>query len=127
MAKTFMEMVGEAETMVSAVSPSDVSDTALIVDVRDRTDIAATGIVPGALAISLGTLGFKGDVTMPEEMQHPELGDHDQEIVVTCTIGAMAALGAKLLTDLGYKNVTYMEGGTVAWKEAGFDVDEFTP
>ena len=83
--------------------------------------------MPGALAISLGTLGFKGDVTMPEEMQHPELGDHDREIVVTCTIGAMAALGAKLLADLGYTNVTYMEGGTVAWKEAGLDVDEFTP
>lgn len=126
MAKTFMDMVGEAKAEVAAVDPADVSETALIVDVRDRSDIAATGIIPGALAISLGTLGFKGDVTMPEEMQHPELGDHDQEIVVTCTMGAMAALGAKTLTDLGYNNVTFMEGGTSAWKEAGLEVNEFT-
>ena len=126
MAKTFMEMVGDAQTQVSGVHASEVPETALVIDVRDRTDIAATGIVPGALAISLGTLGFKGDVTMPEEMQHPELGDHDREIVVTCTIGAMAALGAKTLQDLGYTNVTYMDGGTLAWKEAGLEVDAFT-
>lgn len=126
MAKTFMEMVGEAQSQVAGVPAAGVSETALIVDVRDRADIEATGIVPGALAISLGTLGFKGDVTMPEEMQHPELGDHDREIVVTCTIGAMAALGAKTLQDLGYTNVTYMEGGTLAWKEAGLEVDTFT-
>ncbi len=126
MAKTFMEMVGEAQEHTSAVTASDVPETALVIDVRDRADIAKTGIIPGALAISLGTLGFKGDVTMPEEMQHSELGDHDREIVVTCTIGAMAALGAKTLQDLGYTNVTYMEGGTLAWKEAGLDTDEFT-
>lgn len=126
MAKTFMEMVGEAQGHVSGVAASEVPETALVIDVRDRGDIAATGIIPGALAISLGTLGFKGDVTMPEEMQHPELGDHDREIVVTCTMGAMAALGAKTLQELGYNNVTYMDGGTVAWKEAGLDTDEFT-
>ncbi len=127
MAKTFMDMVDEAKAHVDGINAPDVSETALIIDVRDRGDIAATGIIPGALAISLGTIGFKGDVTMPEDMQHPELGDHDREIVVTCTIGAMAALGAQTLQDLGYTNVTYMEGGTLAWKAAGLDVDEFTP
>jgi len=127
MPKTFMDMVGEAKAQVGSVEATNVSETALIIEVRDRADIAATGIIPGALAISLGTLGFKGDTTMPEEMQHPELGDHDCEIVVTCAVGAMAALGAKTLQDLGYRNVSYLEGGTVAWNEAGLDVDEFTP
>lgn len=126
MAKTFMEMVGEAKANTTGVASADISETALIIDVRDRDDIAATGIIPGALAISLGTLGFKGDATLPADMQHPELGDHDREIVVTCTIGAMAALGAQTLQDLGYTNVTYHEGGTRAWKEAGMDVDTFT-
>lgn len=127
MAKTFMEMVGEAQAATSSVAPTGVNERALIVDVRDREDIAATGIIPGALTVSLGTLGFKADVTMPEEMQHPELGEHDREIVVTCTMGAMAALGAQTLQELGYTRVAYMEGGTVAWKEAGLDVDEFRP
>jgi len=94
--------------------------------VRDAADIAATGIVPGAVAISLGTLGFKADTTMPAEMQHPELGDHDRPIVVTCTLGAMAALGAKMLDDMGYTNVTYMDGGTTGWIEAGNAVADFS-
>ncbi len=126
MAKTFMESVQEAQSQVEGVAPTEVSEQALIIDVRDKDDIAASGIVPGAVAISLGTLGFKGDVTMPEELQHPELGDHDREIVVTCTLGAMAALGGKLLQDMGYTNVKYMEGGTNGWKDAGRSVDDFS-
>ena len=125
MAKTFMETVGEAKAQVEGVVPADVSKDALVIDVRDRADIAKSGIMPGAEAISLGTLGYKADVTLPEEMQHPALGDHDREIVVTCTLGAMASLGAKLLQDMGYKNVKYVDGGTNAWKEAGLPVDDF--
>ncbi len=125
MAKTFMESVQEAKAQVDAVAPADVPEGALVIDVRDAADIKAGGIIPGAVPISLGTLGFKGDVTMPAEMQHPELGDHDREIVVTCALGAMASLGGKLLEDMGYNNVRYVEGGTEGWKQAGLDVDSF--
>ena len=121
-----MESVAEAKAHVDAVSPGEVSESALIIDVRDAADIAGTGIVPGAEAISLGTLGFKADTTMPAEMQHAALGDHDREIVVTCALGAMASLGAKMLDDMGYTNVKYMDGGTMGWIDAGKSVDEFT-
>lgn len=125
MAKTFMEFVQEAQAQVDAVAPAEVPEGALVIDVRDAADIKAGGTIPGAVPISLGTLGFKGDVTMPAEMQHPELGDHDREIVVTCTLGAMASLGGKLLKDMGYNNVRYVEGGTEGWKQAGLDVEYF--
>ncbi len=125
MAKTFMESVQEAKGQVAAVAPADVPEGALVIDVRDAADIKAGGIIPGAEAISLGTLGFKGDVTMPAEMQHPSLGDHDREIVVTCALGAMASLGAKLLQDMGYNNVRYVDGGTQGWKDAGLAVEDF--
>jgi len=125
MAKNWKDTVAEAQAQVSAVAPADVSDSALVLDVRDAADIANTGIIAGAIPISLGTLGFKADPSMPEEMQHPELGDLNREIAVTCTVGAMASLGAKLLEDMGYTNVTYIEGGTNGWKEAGRDVDDF--
>ena len=125
MAKTFMESVQEAKAQVGSVAPGDIPDNALVIDVRDAADIAASGIMPGAVPISLGTLTFKADVTVPPELQHPELGDHDREIVVTCAVGAMASLGAKLLQDMGYQNVRYLEGGTNGWKEAGRPVDVF--
>ena len=131
MSKTFMGMVKEAKGEVKSVSPADLkaemnsSENLLVIDVRDAADIAAGGIIPGGVAISLGTLGFKADPSMPEVMQHAELGDFDRPIAVTCTLGAMAALGGKLLQDMGYTNVTYVEGGTNGWKDAGLDVDDF--
>ena len=126
MATTFMEMVEAAKAETKAVTPQVMQNSdALIIDVRDASDIAATGIVPGAVPISLGTLGYKADVTLPQEMQHPELGDHDREIIVTCKVGAMASLGAKQLQDMGYKNVSYVDGGTMAHIEAGLPVEAF--
>ncbi len=132
MAKTFKDMVGEAQSEVQSVTPAeakahiDSDENLLVIDVRDAADIANSGIMPGAAAISLGTLGYKADPTMPEAMQHPELGDVDRPIMVTCTIGAMASLGGKLLQDMGYTNVKYVAGGTNGWKDAGYDVDQFT-
>ena len=131
MSKTFMDMVREAKGEVKSISPADLQaemgkdQKMLVIDVRDAADIAADGIIPGAAAISLGTLGFKADPSMPEPMQHAELGDFDRPIAVTCTMGAMASLGGKLLQDMGYTNVTYVEGGTNGWKDAGLNVDEF--
>lgn len=131
MAKTFMDMVKEAREDLESISPADAmaaveaDPNTLIIDVRDAADIEANGIIPGAVAISLGTLGYKGDVTLPQEMQHPELGDHDRPIITTCFIGAMASLGAKTLKDLGYTNVKYVEGGTNGYVDAGFKTTDF--
>ena len=36
----------------------------------------------------------------------------------------MAALGAQALKEMGFTNVTYMEGGMRAWKEAGLPTIE---
>ncbi len=36
----------------------------------------------------------------------------------------MAALGASTLKEMGFTNVTYMDGGMKAWKEAGLPTME---
>ncbi|MQF94857.1 MAG: rhodanese-like domain-containing protein [SAR202 cluster bacterium] len=33
-------------------------------------------------------------------------------------------MGAQILQDMGINNVTYMEGGMEAWKQAGFPTKE---
>jgi len=33
-------------------------------------------------------------------------------------------VGAQILQEMGFSNVTYMEGGMEAWKEAGFPTKE---
>ena len=131
MAKTFMEMVREAQSAVEAIEPEDLKakldrgEEVLVIDVRDVIDIVEGGSIPGAVAISLGTLGYKADPSMPEGMRHEALGDFDQQIATTCFVGAISSMGAKLLQDLGYTNVTYVKGGTSGWSSAGFDIADF--
>jgi len=33
-------------------------------------------------------------------------------------------VGAQILTEMGFTNVTYMEGGMEAWREAGLPTKE---
>lgn len=131
MARTFMQMVSEAKAEVTMISPTEAqqqmqNDTSTVmVDVRDAADIAGTGIIPGAIHVSLGTMTFKADNQVPESYQDARLQDRDQPVIVTCAIGAMASLGGKLLQDMGFNNVKVLEGGTIAWKEAGLATDAF--
>lgn len=133
MARTFMDSVQEAQAQVSGISPKDLFEAwrddpdMMVIDVRDEKDITETGIMPGAVPISLGTLGYKGDETLPEKFWDDRLIDHKEKpIVVTCLMGSMASLGAKQLQDMGYSDVRYVKGGTLGWKEAGYEVAVFS-
>jgi rhodanese-related sulfurtransferase len=126
MAKTFQQMVSEAMGEVPTISPAEArkrmqqNPQTLVVDVRDAADINATGIIPDALNISLGTLTYKADNQVEEAWREPALRDRNRPIITTCEIGPMGALGGKLLKDMGFANVSILEGGTQAWKDAGF-------
>jgi rhodanese-related sulfurtransferase len=124
MAKTFMQIAEEAMAEVDGISAEEVQqrmqqDTnALLVDVRDAADIPSTGLVPGGLNISLGMLPVKADLELPEQLREPGLQDRSRQIITTCQLGPNAARGAKLLQDMGFTNVAYMDGGMAAWKAA---------
>jgi rhodanese-related sulfurtransferase len=125
MAKTFRQMVAEAREGTPMVSPAETDrrmreeQNTLVVDVRDAQDLAGTGIIPGALNVSLGTLPIRADQEMPEAMRNTELQDRDRPIITTCGGGGQASLAAKLLKDMGFQNVSILEGGTNGWKQAG--------
>ncbi|HEY7747354.1 MAG TPA: rhodanese-like domain-containing protein [Aestuariivirgaceae bacterium] len=126
MPKTFNQMVSEALGEVPTISPTEArrqleqNPNTLVVDVRDATDINSTGIIPNAMNISLGTLTFKADSEVDESWREPALRDRNRPIITTCEMGPMGALGGKLLKDMGFANVSILEGGTQAWKDAGF-------
>jgi rhodanese-related sulfurtransferase len=124
--KTFPQMVTEALAQVPTISPAEASqmmksnpDT-LVIDVRDAADIAATGMIPGAVNISLGTLTYKADNQVPPEWRDANLANRSRQIITVCYSGEMGALAAKLLKDMGFTNVSALKGGTVAWKAAGY-------
>ena len=80
-------------------------------------------MAPGGVNISLGMLPVKADQELPEEWRDPRLQDRSRQLIITCQTGANAARGAKLLKDMGFTNVSLMDGGMQAWKAAGLPTE----
>lgn len=129
MAKSFLEMVAEAKAEVSGLSPQEAqaraqqNPNALVIDVRQAEDIAETGAIPGSINVPLGVLAIKADQELPAAITDARLQDRDQEVIVTCAAGGQASLGAKTLKDMGFTNVSYVDGGTRGWKAAGLPTE----
>jgi rhodanese-related sulfurtransferase len=130
MAKTFGQMVAEALAQVPTVGPTAAKTrlqqdpTVLVIDVRDAAEVAQTGTPPGAMNISLGSLTYKADNEVPEDWREPALQNRSRPIITTCILGPMGALGGKLLHDMGFANVSILEGGVQAWIDAGFPIEK---
>ena len=122
-------MVGEAREHVPGVTSAKAREkiqenpNTLVIDVQDAKDAGACGLIPSSLNISLGMLGIRADLELPEQMRESELADRNRPVLVTCGAGGQAALGAYLLHQMGFTDVSYIEGGTTAWKNAGYEVN----
>ena len=114
-----------ANAAVPKITPAQAKEMiakgdTLVVDVRDGTEVAASGKVVGAVHISRGLLEFKAD---PEAPTHDKNFSKDKNIVLYCGSGGRAALAGKLLKDLGYEKVFNM-GGFKDWADSGGPVDK---
>ncbi|WP_088013488.1 rhodanese-like domain-containing protein [Gottfriedia acidiceleris] len=129
MAITFKQMVAEARNNVQGISSADAREKinanpeTLVIDVQDAADAGACGLIPSSLNISLGMLPIRADLELPEHLREPKLADRNRPVLVTCGAGGQASLGAYLLKKMGFTDVAYIDGGTAAWKAAGFDVE----
>ena len=98
MPMTAKELLDAAHAAVPKVSGKDaqamVANGAVIVDVRDGTEVAATGKAEGALHIPRGSLEFKacpGSPTADKNLSP------DKTVILHCAGGGRAALAGKLL------------------------------
>jgi glyoxylase-like metal-dependent hydrolase (beta-lactamase superfamily II) len=86
----------------------------LLIDVREPEEfVGDLGHVQGALPVPLDAL----------DRRLPKLAGYvDREIVVVCRAGARSASAAAMLQRAGFARVANLEGGMLAWAEAGLPV-----
>ena len=82
-----------------------------IIDVRP-SDQYQKAHIPGAISLPLSELG-EDLSALPADLSTP--------ILSVCQRGNASLPGLLFLKSLGYRNVRSMTGGTLAWREKGFD------
>ena len=123
--KSAKSIVQEAMASVPAISVEEAmalsgSDAHVFVDLRDGTEQAKTGRIPGAVASSRGMMEFHLD---PESPIHNPAFNQDKTYVFYCASGGRSAMAAKVALEMGLHPVLNMSGGFGAWSKAGGAVE----
>jgi rhodanese-related sulfurtransferase len=124
MAITYKDMVLAANAVVPAITARDAAKLvetagAVLVDVRDGTELQATGKAKGALAIPRGSLESRAD---PESPNYNQALRKDRPVILYCAGGGRAALAGKTLCEMGYTEVRNL-GGFRDWVAGGGDIE----
>ena len=109
-----------ADTAAPRITPAQAGEminkgSALVVDLRDASDLKTGGKVAGALHVSRGMLAFRADPDMP---YHDENFSKDRVVILYCASGRSSEGGCKLLKDMGYCEV-YDLGSFENWVASG--------
>ena len=100
-------------TVAQAKTNIDKGAYKVILDVREEKEFRA-GHIPGAMNVQRGLLEFQVSGKIP---------DKSTPLLVYCKTGGRGVLAGQTLQNMGYKNVTNMDGGWVAWEKAGYPVE----
>jgi rhodanese-related sulfurtransferase len=104
---------------VDAAQAKQIHDEGgLLVDIRPAAQRAEFGEIPGALIVERNNLEWRLDPGGSHRI--PEAEDPDRPVVIVCQEGYASSLAAASVLQAGRTVVTDLDGGFVAWQEAGF-------
>ncbi len=120
--KHMMEAANAAVPKISAAEAREkvAKGNTLLLDIRDGTEVQASGKAAGAIHVSRGLLEFRAD---PDSPTHDKNFSREKVVLIYCASGGRAALAGKLLKDMGYNEV-YNIGGFKDWCECGGAIEK---
>jgi rhodanese-related sulfurtransferase len=90
---------------------------AVLVDIREDHQRERDGLVPGAVVVPRNVLEWR---CAPEsEWRDDRVSDPARVLVLICHEGYQSSLAAATLQQLGLPLATDVDGGFLAWREAG--------
>ncbi len=108
----YPDLLARIKASITEISPSSAaekSDSAVLVDVRERDEWDA-GHLPGAVHVPRSFIESRIASVVP---------DPGAPVILYCASGNRSAFAAKTLEELGYTNVSSLAGGFSAWQDAG--------
>jgi rhodanese-related sulfurtransferase len=125
MALSVKQMMEAANAVVPKITATEAREkvakgNTLLLDIRDGTEVQASGKAAGAVHVSRGLLEFRAD---PDSPTHDKNFSRDKVVLIYCASGGRASLAGKLLKDMGYGEV-YNIGGFKDWCECGGAVEK---
>jgi rhodanese-related sulfurtransferase len=100
-----------AEVDVETVNEIRNRENVLVLDVREQDEYDEKHI-PGVTLLPMSEIqGRLGEIPK------------DKEVIVTCRSGNRSGQVTQFLSQNGFDNVHNMQGGIIAWEEAGFPVE----
>jgi len=121
--KSPQTLVAEALKVVKTISPEEAlklnsENKCNLIDIRDEVELQKLGRIENSLHIPRGLLEFS---IHPESafVQNNQI-DLKKETVLFCAAGGRSALAAKTLQEMGFKNISHIEGGFGLMRQKGF-------
>ena len=125
--KSSKELVDNAKKAIKSLSAIEIKNLKekgeiTLIDIRDIRELWREGTIEDSIHIPRGMLEFWLD---PESNYYKEkkIGNI-KNIALFCALGLRSALATKTLQDMGFKNVSSVEGGYDSLKESGMKIVE---
>ena len=123
--KSPQTLVADALSEVKTISPLEALELSKenkcnLIDIRDAIELQNLGRIENSFHISRGLLEFS---IHPDSayVQNNNL-DLNKELVLFCAAGGRSALAVKTLKEMGFNNVSHVEGGFGSMSNSGFKV-----
>jgi len=122
--KSSQTLVLEALKEVKTIRPEQAlklsrENKCNLIDIRDVRELQKKGKVENSKHMPRGMLEFWLDPNSPYSKDI----DQNKEIVLFCAGGLRSALAAKSLKEMGFENVSHIDGGFASMKANGFKID----
>ena len=123
--KSSSQLVAEALTEVKTINTEEAFNLSSenkcnLIDIRDIRELERDGRIEGSNHIPRGMLEFWLDPESPY-FKEGKL-DKNKDMVLFCAGGLRSALAAKTLKDMGFKNVSHIDGGFGAIRQSKFKI-----
>ena len=123
--KSISQLVSEANSEIKTIDADQAyqmikDDTCNLIDIREINELENSGRVEGANHIPRGMLEVYLDPNSPI-FKNGQL-DQNKEFVLFCAGGVRSALAVKSLKEMGYLNISHIDGGFASISGSRFKI-----